>query len=424
MRKLALVFPGQGSQYVGMGKSLSDRYPSARAAIEEGSDVLGLDLRKLMVEGDPDELTRTENAQPALLAASVASFRVYMEEIGVTPLYTAGHSLGELSALACAGAISYADALRLVRRRGQLMQEAAAEGTGTMCAIIGLSAAAVKAICLEESADTNEIVAISNLNSPEQLVISGHRTAVERAANRLEQEGGRIAYLNVSAPFHSALMKPAAARFEQELRAYRFGRFKWPVISNVTAKPYESPEEIAGHLAAQLTAPVRWAESIQYFSRMGVSAAVELGAKNVLTRLMKPNVPTITCYTLDNDGDIGTVREQLSSEIALQLRTNARHNVITLCVAAAVCTRNRNTSLTEYQQGFIEPYRRLQQLQEQLDEAGEGVMPSPQQSEEALTLLKGMLETKRVPEAERRDRFRMILEKSATESQYSQYTFV
>ncbi|RJE89654.1 [acyl-carrier-protein] S-malonyltransferase [Paenibacillus sp. 1011MAR3C5] len=424
MRKLLLVFPGQGSQYVGMGKSLFDRYPSARAAIEEGSDVLGFDLRKLMHEGDPEELTRTENAQPALLAASVAAFRVYMEEIGVAPLYAAGHSLGEFSALTCAGALNYADALRLVRRRGQLMKEAAAEGTGTMCAIIGLSVTTVKAACLKESAGTNESVAISNLNSPDQIVISGHGAAVERVANQLEQEGGRIAYLNVSAPFHSALMKPASIQFEEELRAYRFGSFKWPVISNVTAKPYESPVEIASHLSAQLTAPVRWAESMQLLSRMGISAAVELGAKNVLTRLMKPNVPTITCYTLENDGDIGTVREQLSAEIAQQHRTNARHNVVTLCVAAAVCTRNRNDSLAEYEQGFIEPYRRLQQLQEQLDEAGEGSMPSPQQSEEALTLLKGMLETKKVPEAERRERFRTILMKSGTEQLYSQYASV
>ncbi|MFF2888660.1 ACP S-malonyltransferase [Paenibacillus sp. NPDC057967] len=424
MRKLALVFPGQGSQFVGMGKSLFDRYPSARAAMEEGSDVLGFDLRKLMHEGHPEELTRTENAQPALLAASVAAFRVYMEEIGVTPLYTAGHSLGEFSALTCAGAIAYADALRLVRRRGQLMQEAAAEGMGTMCAIIGLSAAAVEAACLDAKEGKDERAAISNFNSPEQIVISGHRSAVERAANRLEQEGGRIAYLNVSAPFHSALMKPAAVQFEEELRAYRFNRFKWPVISNMTARPYESTEEIAGHLSAQLTAPVRWAESMQYLSRMGISAAVELGAKNVLTRLMKPNVPTISCYTIDNDSDIGTVLEQLTAEIALQLRTNARHNVVTLCVAAAVCTRNRNDRLSEYEQGFMEPYLRLQRLQEQLDEEGEGAMPSPQQSEEALTLLRGMLETKQVPDAERRERFQAILEKSGTETLYAQYAFV
>lgn len=421
MRKLALVFPGQGSQYVGMGKSLFDRYPSARAAIEEGSDVLGFDLRKLMQEGRPDELTRTENAQPALLAASIAAFRVYMEEIGVTPLYTAGHSLGEFSALTCTGAIAYADALRLVRRRGELMQVAAAEGAGTMCAIIGLSASAVKEACLEAEEETQQSVALSNLNSPEQIVISGHGPAVERAANRLEHEGGRIAYLNVSAPFHSALMKSAADQFKLELQAIRFERFKWPVISNVTAKPYDSPDEIAGCLSAQLTAPVRWSESMQYLSRMGVSAAVELGAKNVLTRLMKPNVPTIECYTLDTAGDVEAVREGLKAEIALQQRTNARRNVVTLCVAAAVSTRNRNDSLSEYEQGFVEPYRRLQQLQEQLDEAGEGAMPSPQQSEEALTLLREMLETKKVPEAERRERFRSILEKSGTEMQYSQF---
>lgn len=424
MRKLALVFPGQGSQYIGMGQSLYDRYPSARAAIEEANDVLGFDLRKLMHEGHPDELTRTENAQPALLAASVAAFRVYMEEISVRPVYTAGHSLGEFSALTCSGAIEYADALRLVRRRGQLMQEAAAEGTGLMCAIMGLSKAAVEAACKEASEGSHGRAVISNVNSPEQIVISGHRAAVEQAAGQLEQSGGRIAYLNVSAPFHSPLMKPAAMQFAEELRACHFRRLKWPVISNVTAAPYDSHEDIASHLTLQLTEPVRWSESMQYFARMGISVGIELGAKNVLTRLMKPNAPTIDCCSFEKADDIGMIHEQLSTEIAWQLRQNARHNVVTLCIAAAVCTRNRNDNLMEYEQGFIMPYRRLQQLQEQLDGAAEGMIPTPQQAEEALTLLKGMLETKKVPASEQQERLRSILEKSDTETLFAHYALV
>lgn len=396
--KLAFIFPGQGAQYVGMGRKLAQQYPAARQAYEEAGDTLGFDVAALVFEGDEAELTRTENTQPALLTASVAAFRIYMEEIGIQPAYAAGHSLGEFSALTTAGVLDFADALRLVRLRGQFMQEAASEGTGAMCAVTGVRRQEIEDICRSVST-AGSLVAVSNRNSPRQTVISGHRPAVELAGGKLAEKGARVTYLKVSAPFHSPLMAAAARKLERELAGIRYGAFAWPVISNVTGLPYEDADRAAARLTAQMTAPVLWEDAMLLLERQGVETAVELGPGKVLTNLMADNAPGIRCFGLEDAAQAAALREHLR-------RHHPLHRAIVRCLAAAVCTRNRNWDEEAYRVGVIEPYRRLQQMQESLDAAG--AAPSREQAEEALELLRLIFRTKQVPPDEQQSRLQEI----------------
>ncbi|WP_068774890.1 ACP S-malonyltransferase [Paenibacillus sp. FJAT-26967] len=425
MRKLVHVFPGQGSQYVGMGKEWYNSFPEARAVFEEANDTLTFDLTKLIFEGSQEMLTLTENAQPALLTVSVAAYRVYMQEVGIEPAYSAGHSLGEFSALTCAGVIMFPDALRIVRQRGIYMQEAAAEGTGSMCAVIGVSKERIEEECNSASAwNPDQMVVVSNYNSSEQIVISGHQEAVTRAAARLEEQGARVSFLKVSAPFHSPLMKTAAAKFEEELQNYSYHAFKWPVISNVTGLPYDSPDQVIVNLTAQMTAPVKWDLSMHYVHQKGVSVGIELGARNILTNLMKLNVKSVACYPLDKPGQLDIIREDLAVEIVEQRRKDKVNNVVTKCLTTAVCTRNRNWDQTEYERGVLEPYRKIQLLQEKLDAPGETGSPTLSQMKEALDLLKLILDTKKVPATEQKERFQIILRDTHTVSLFPEFTHI
>lgn len=443
MKHLVFVFPGQGSQYAGMGKELNDGFLAARRVFEEANEALGYDLRELMFRGDLEQLTRTEHTQPALLAVSVAAFRVYMEQVGVQPAYGAGHSLGEFSALCCAGVIGFADAVRIVSQRGKFMQEAAAEGTGAMCAVMGAAGAAVAAACAAASGGgPDRTVVISNYNSPGQIVISGHREAVDAAAQALAAQGARTVPLTVSAPFHSPLMAPAAGKLEQELRKLTYGQFRWPVISNVTAEPYADPAEVVELLTKQLTSPVRWDASMRYLQQSGIRQAVELGPQQVLTNLMRANAREIVCYPLEKPGQLAAIAEALGAGAAAALANEADggvqeqasetaqvmaalgqeasvNNVVTRCLAAAVCTRNGNDNEAEYRTGVIEPYRRIQAIQEQLDESG--AAPDKAHMQEALELLKRIMDTKRVTLKEQRERFKEILEETGTYSLFSHF---
>ncbi|GAE86716.1 ACP S-malonyltransferase [Acetivibrio straminisolvens] len=233
MKKIALLFPGQGSQYVGMGKKLYENYSAAREVFDEANEVLGFDLKELCFNGDINELTKTENTQPVILTASVAAFRVYMEKYGVKPAFLAGHSLGEFAALTCAGAISFKDAVRIVRNRGRYMQEAVPQGIGAMAAVSGVDKPVIEETCIKVS-DENHLVVVSNHNSKDQIVISGHTSAVNTASEILKKHGARIVPLKVSAPFHSPLMQPAADRLREELKLYSYNEPKWQVISNTT----------------------------------------------------------------------------------------------------------------------------------------------------------------------------------------------
>jgi len=285
--RLGFLFPGQGSQKVGMGKSWADAFPAAAAVFAEADDVLRLPLSRLCFEGPAEELQLTANQQPAILTVSVAMLRV-LEMHGVHAALVAGHSLGEYSALVAARVLDLADALRLVRRRGELMQEAVPVGEGAMAAVLGLAAADVAAVVAEVSTAT-EVCTVANYNSPEQTVIAGHRTAVERAIPALQARGAKRALLlPVSAPFHSPLMRPAREGLEPMLRSTEFRDPRVPVVVNVDARPVATGAAAREALVRQIDSPVRWVESVEWMTgEGGVDRFVEVGPGNVLCGLVK-----------------------------------------------------------------------------------------------------------------------------------------
>ncbi|NUU65420.1 ACP S-malonyltransferase [Enterobacteriaceae bacterium BIT-l23] len=298
MTQFAFVFPGQGSQTVGMLSAMAADYPEIEATFREASDALGYDLWKLTQEGPAEELNKTWQTQPALLTASVALWRVWQKQGGKTPALMAGHSLGEYSALVCAGVIAFADAVRLVELRGKLMQEAVPEGTGAMAAIIGLDDDAIAKAC--EEAAQGQVVSPVNYNSPGQVVIAGHKEAVERAGVACKAAGAKRALpLPVSVPSHCALMKPAAEKMALELTKIAFSAPEVPIVNNVDVKCETTPEAIRDALVRQLYSPVQWTKSVEFMAAQGVSQLYEVGPGKVLTGLTKRIVDTLTASAIN-----------------------------------------------------------------------------------------------------------------------------
>ncbi|WP_369788542.1 ACP S-malonyltransferase [Rouxiella sp. WC2420] len=309
MTKIAVVFPGQGSQALGMLSDLAIAHPIVEATFAEASSVLGYDLWQLVQQGPVEELNKTWQTQPALLAASVAIWRVWQQEKGTEPALMAGHSLGEYSALVCAGVLDFKQAISLVELRGKLMQEAVPEGTGAMYAIIGLDNASIAKAC-EESAE-GQVVAPVNFNSPGQVVIAGNKEAVERAGAACKAAGAKRALpLPVSVPSHCALMKPAADKMAVALQDVSFSQPQYPVVNNVDVKVETSAEEIRSALIRQLYNPVRWTESVEYMAQQGVEQLVEVGPGKVLTGLTKRIVDTLTAVAVNDTASLSAALEQ------------------------------------------------------------------------------------------------------------------
>jgi [acyl-carrier-protein] S-malonyltransferase len=302
MATLALVFPGQGSQAVGMGKELCASFPEARAVFEAADDALGEKLSQLCFEGPEDALKLTANTQPAILVTSVAAHAVFKKR-GPAPAFVAGHSLGEYSALVAAGAMQLADAVRAVRARGAFMQDAVPPGVGAMAAVLGLAPERVKELC--DEAAQGQVVAPANYNSPEQTVIAGHAEAVARASEKLKAAGAkRVMPLPVSAPFHCALMEQVKGRMAEVLAKVPLQAPAVPVITNVEAKPNAHAARIGPLLLEQITAPVRWVEIVQEMERSGVTRVVELGPGKVLCGLVKRSAQGIEALNVDGPASL------------------------------------------------------------------------------------------------------------------------
>ncbi|XXN64613.1 ACP S-malonyltransferase [Enterobacter ludwigii] len=309
MTQFAYVFPGQGSQTVGMLADLAAENPQVEATFREASDALGYDLWQLVQQGPAEELNKTWQTQPALLAASVAIYRVLQSKNAVKPTLMAGHSLGEYSALVCAGVLNFADAIKLVELRGKLMQEAVPEGTGAMQAIIGLDDASIRKAC-EESAQ-GQVVSPVNFNSPGQVVIAGNKEAVERAGAACKAAGAKRALpLPVSVPSHCALMKPAADKLAVALEAITFSAPVVPVVNNVDVKCETEGAAIRSALVRQLYSPVRWTESVEFIAAQGVEQLLEVGPGKVLTGLTKRIVDSLSAAAVNDSASLSAALTQ------------------------------------------------------------------------------------------------------------------
>jgi len=299
---LAFLFPGQGSQEVGMGRALAESSPAAAAVWAEADAALAFPLSKLCFEGPAADLALTANTQPAVLTTSVAAAAALAER-GVTPGLAAGHSLGEYSALVVAGALRFAEAVRLVRRRGEFMQEAVPVGTGAMAALLGVDLATAEQLCGE--AAQGEVVGVANINSPGQIVIAGHRTAVERAVEAAAARGGRKSVLlPVSAPFHCALMKPAADRLAAELERVAVSDPRIPVIRNVDGGVTRTADEVKPFLIQQVASPVRWTDCVERLAREGATGFLEVGPGRVLTGLLKRTIEGARGYPVEDPASL------------------------------------------------------------------------------------------------------------------------
>ena len=308
---IAFVFPGQGSQTVGMGKALADRFEVCRTTFAEADDALGERLSDLIFNGPADRLTLTENTQPAILTMSVAVHRLAESE-GWRADFAAGHSLGEYSAHVAAGTLSFADAVRTVRRRGRYMQEAVPVGEGAMAAILGLDAGEVARACSEVAAESGRIVSPANLNAPGQVVIAGHASAVAAAGDRAKTFGAKRAIpLAVSAPFHCALMKPAEARLAPELRALAAHDPRFPIVANVDAEPKRDAASAIEALVRQVSSPVRWEDVVKRLVSEGVTTFVEMGPGSVLAGLIKKIDRRVKVLSIEDPVSLAAARSQI-----------------------------------------------------------------------------------------------------------------
>ncbi len=393
MKKKAFLFPGQGSQYVGMGKSLCQRSKTASEIFERAGDALHLDMKKLCWEEDIATLTLSPNAQPAILTTSYAMYQVCVEEQEIRPDAMAGHSLGEITALTCAGALEFEDAVRLVRKRGEFMNLPGTDGA--MFAVMTRDVELVEGLCRQE---TDGVVSVSNYNSHVQTVISGNRANVLQVVNALEGQEVKCRELNVSAPFHCALMEPAAELFRQELKGYAFGKPVCPVLSNVTAMPYETAGQIPELLVQQVVRPVRWTESMKWLRRANTEYCVELGPGHVLQSLMKRNYGEIPVFAYDDGGE----PERLHAFVEAGYIP-----FLSRCMGLAVSARNTCWDNDAYRDGVITPYNRLRAMQDKTE--AEGRAATEEEMLEGAKLLKAILTTKGCPEKEQAERFYELL---------------
>ncbi len=399
MEKIALVFPGQGAQFTGMAQQLCKESKMADTLFEQASDILSLDMKKLCFEGEITELTRTENAQPALLTAGYATYKVFEELTGLKADLFAGHSLGEFTSLASAGVLSFENALKIVRRRGELMSESSENGSGGMVAVSNVSADIVQDVIGKVNSPSYP-VSVACFNTANQTIISGHTDSLKRAMEKLKEYTNKLFPLNVSSGFHSNLMLNASEKFQRELHSYSFRETDSVVYSNFTGKSINFKEDdVRKILVNQLTSPVQWTKIMNSIIKTEPDYLIEMGGKSTLNRFFSSLDSQVRKFHIENVNDINSFvsqREQYKeSNSAIENRT-----VVSKSIALAVSLKNRNFDSAEYSNGVVKPVTQVKQLFEATWESEEKV--STDLVEMALEMVKSVMNTKRVSSEERK----------------------
>lgn len=399
-KKVAILFPGQGSQYSGMGKQLYDRYNIFKKIFDEANDVLGFDLKRICFEGDENILKATENAQPAILTLSIGVFKILQNEFDIDIKYLAGHSLGEISALTCSNAIKFEDALKIVRKRGLLMKEIAGENLGGMVAVFNLDEEKIKNIFKEENGLKS--LTISNFNAPTELVVSGEKKELEKFTVILSKRNVFFVPLKVSAAFHNPLMLEVAKKLGQELSKYKFNNFKKPVISNIDGLPYGNPDEIIEKLEKQIYMPVQWIKIMKFLEQNGINFVIEAGGKNILKKLSEKNTKVIKSVAFNEFEEPFEIKENFKKIDEKEIIKR----VLNKCLLASVCTKNNNFDNDEYNKGVVQPYNSLQKLIKEIED--KKVEPEEKHINLGLKWMKKIFETKKVSAQEQKEWYKEI----------------
>lgn len=401
MSNIIFMFPGVGSHYFGMGKTLYDNFSVAKPAFEEASDAVKMDIAKLCFSPDcKDELQTLKNSQIALVCVGVTTYRVFMEEIGLLPAFSMGYSLGEYSALVCAGAIQFKDALQMVQERGEVVSDVAKKIAGTMAWVTNIDSQTVEKIC-EEVSRIGEEVYVSAYDSPLKTSISGTNTAIRKAGDKVVEAGGIAIPIKMSGPFHSPLMKEAASKFKGILSNYNYQQPQYPVISNYTAHPFTDRASISQNLSLQLVSPIRWQESLQYGLSRGTDVAIELGPKTVLKYLLESNTKEYPVYSFDKAEDLQAIKN------AFFFTEEEYMPLIAKCLATVVSTKNDNKQISHYEELVVRTFDQVQNSYEQLLE--NKTLAKKEHAEAAIQMLRTALVAKNLPEERRADQMKKVL---------------
>jgi len=404
MTDYAVLLPGQGTQYVGMGQELYNKYKIVQDIYDRANELLDYNIRDLCFEGSKEVLANIEIAQISILLMGVCSYKVFVDKIEYRPKFICGHSLGELTALTCSGAIDLDDAIYLVKKRGELMNLASQKNKGTMAAILGVEQVVIERVC-NEVTEEYKYVGIANYNTEEQIVISGYLDSVEKAVSRLKTLGGEAIYLNVTGAFHSPLMQPAVADFEKELKKYKYKQMDVCVISNYDSLPYTDANEIKIKLVKQLVNPVKWIDMMKYLQDNEIYYAVDLGPKSVVSNLVKKSGLTLKAYSYEKEKEIIFK--------ALKKDSCYHSTIVSKCITVSICTRNIvSLNQEEYKIGVIDPYEKLCEISKKTERKER--KPTTAENLAALRLLKQIFKAKKTPENEQSNRFDEIFREIGT----------
>ena len=408
MERLALMFSGQGSQCVGMADKICRRYQVADEVFKEASNVLSIDLKKLANESQ-EEITLTYNAQPLILTTSMAMYKAFCEEFEVKPSIMTGHSLGEISALAAAGAITLQDAVKIARKRGRIMQQVVADIDGAMLAVSTRDVSEIIEMCANVDPAFGT-VEVANFNSKVQTVVSGAKAAVMELEERLSEKEIKATLLNVSAPFHSSYMKLAAELMREELKKYTFATPSTPVFSSTALVQYGTAQDVVDILSEQLYSPVNWVKTMKYIYSQNVTYGIEIGPGKVLKNLMKTNVSNIPVYAFDLESDVAKAKEHVEKSYV---------PFLTRSLGIVVATKNNNFNDDEYKAGVIEPYNKISALAEIVE--NEGRKATRQEMDEAVQMLLSVFATKHTPVEEQKRRFDDLFIETGTLNEFSDF---